>query len=194
MGKKFLLILACCAFLFAGCDAFKDYYDEVPEEVLNEAESVQEEEEKSASKSAIVDYTVDETSCANVAGLMTSLIPEIVSDANEGFSTEASVLAEKIGEHTTKIIITKGTKRLSFKIKKVADDIAHVCNVVYEDCEGECVGIKNMWSKVEEGSLEIYELSEDDINSGSYEITFSESAMGHPGITIEGSYFTDILE
>jgi hypothetical protein len=138
--------------------------------------------------------------CSNVSGLVATIIPEMSDVKNSTLPSEGgevSVLAEKKTDSTTKMTITNGSKQLSFTLQHVSDKNVRVCNVMYEACDGECFAVKSIWSDVEEGAIEIYNLSSADadsvINSGSYSITFAESNMGERGISISGSYFTDLI-
>lgn len=200
MGKRLALILVCLSFLAYGCEAFKNYYDEPPENELLNSESEQPANVEAKSVMAgVVDYGVDKTPCSNVSGLMASVVSDVAAD-NSGWTTDGdsvSITTEKLGPFTSHISITKGLKKLSLTVKQVSKDTAYVCDVVYEDCEGECLGVKSLWSDVKMGFVEIYKLNEmqggEVANAGAYEITFGKSNMGEEGLTVEGSYYADIL-
>lgn len=226
MGKILLVVLVGCALLFQGCEAFKNSYDSPPESVLasvgllpaggttkdpgasNEKQpggTDSKQPATSAAKTSAVDYSVDKTICEQNKNVVLKIAEAdaVASDANSGWTSDvkdggkATILAEKKADFTTAIEIAKGAEKLSFTVKQIGDKEYVACDVIYEACLGECLGVKSLWSDITKAEISIQKINKEDnskvINSGAYSIEFGKSNMGDEGTKLEGSYFSDLI-
>lgn len=202
MGKILVLVLICLAFAVQGCDALKNYYEPRPDEVAAAAIDQGPPQGSADVAEVATDYNVDETPCEDNQAVTISVTSKD-DVVNGGWTSEVdegktfSVLAEKKGAFTTKMTITKASEKLAFTMKKVTDTGFNICDVIYEACIGECMGVKSLWTAIESGKLDIDQFNKEKdgkvLNAGGYKFVFGTSSQGDLGPTIEGTYFTDLL-
>lgn len=203
-----IITVSAIAFL-TGCQAFKNHYNPIPQEVVQKVEAAaaaaiekKKGEEKPAEETTKVDFTTDTTKCEHDTAIVVTDATDKGDGANDGWTleegeAESKVLAEKLGDFTTKITIKKSTEKLSFIVKQTAEKIYNVCGVIISGCVEECVGTSSHWTTVEKGSLEIYKFMKTDgekvLNAGKYSFTFDKSNVGDEGKTVEGGYLLEKL-
>ena len=203
MGKIAIVLVIVSAFIFQGCEAFKDHYDAPPQEVLeNLGAEIEQGETPAEGGEKISDYSIDVTPCENNGAISVSFVPDVAQLVNSGWTTEdvdsVKIIAFKKGVFTTEYSIQKTVDQLNFMLKQVADTTFHICDVSYNGCDGECVGTAANWKDVAAGQVEVHQFNGETVdgvvlNAGAFNIEFNESSMGDAGITIEGSYVTDAL-
>lgn len=206
--QKSLVVIAiiCVALTFSACEAFKSNYNPSPkmDDVAADLAAAQSEAPAPAEGGTVegeapkIDYSTDASPCENIAEIAVSVI-ESGEAVNAGFGEESEVVANKLGDFTTKITVKTETEQLSFTIKKVADDAYNVCDVAVTGCVGECVGTASVWSKVTAGKIELLKFNEkvsdtEIINAGTYEFSFDASSTGDEARDVGGAYSVNVLE
>lgn len=198
MGRYLSALLVVFTFTLQGCEAFKNYYDAPPPEVL---ESVGVEiDDGPGGNIPNSDFYIDETVCDTDSSVEV-VYPEVETmefprnsgwtvDIGEGGTVTADVT--KLGDHSVSISINKSgasVKTLTFTMKQTGETAMSVCNIVYSACVGECFGVTSAWSEIESGSIRVKAFDmESGIVTFYYTLKFKESNMGDPGIELEGSF------
>ncbi len=203
MRRIAIVLVIVSAFIFQGCEAFKDHYDAPPQDVLeNLGAEIEQGEPSVDGGEKIKDYSIDETPCENNSAITVSFVPDVAQLVNSGWTTEdvseVKIIAFKKGVFTTEYSIMKTVDQLKFTLKQVDDAAFHICDVSYNGCDGECVGTSANWKDVAAGQVEVHQFNNDTgnsvvINAGAFNIDFNESSMGDAGLSIEGSYVVDAL-
>lgn len=193
MGKMVLAMLMFVALVLSGCEAFDSSYNPTDKTAAPAGDVSASENGEAPATVSGTDYTTDTTACEHDMAIKVSL-GEAEELGNSGWTSdfgEPTVSAEQLGDYSAKVSIKNDEGTLSFTIKKVADELFNVCDVTFEGCDGECVGVMSLWTKVVQGTIEIYKFMEDGKNAGSFDIEFDESSMGDPGLTLTGTYLSE---
>lgn len=208
MRRMLVAVLILVAFVATGCEAFKDNYNEVPADVTANL-VVGNGKVPEGGEATKVDYSVDKTECSNIETVEVAYAAEDAEEViNAGWTTEgvfkddidddASVMVEKVGPFTVIILISKPGEKLRFTLKQVEEKKHDICDVMYETCVRECLGVKSFWTDVTKGKVTISKFNKDEgsdviVNAGSYSFELGKSNMGDKEITLEGSYFANLL-
>lgn len=207
-----MLVTLMSLVIFVSCNAFKDYYDEGKEPVVPAAEEST-SSSTNTSESVVPNFGNDKTECAAIEKLDVSFDNKQGIIASMGWTLEnaegetSSVSAEKLGEFTAKIMITKELKEvveegveegsaegsisasLTLVIKQTGESDFSVCELSLKESGTELSG-----ADVDSGTIVIDKFNEPAeegilINAAYFNISFT--GEGAAARQIQGAYFVD---
>lgn len=200
-GSSVVVVLFVAVFAVIGlmsCDAFKDYY-EGAENPLIPVEEDSASGDVSADNAVVPDFEADTTACEATKTISVSIDKNQGIIANMGWTLEIPegdtvvVEAEKLGEFTTRVVISKKALEgdavdasLALTIKQVGVTKFNVCEVALSDASGEFNA-----ADVSLGSVVLDKFNEPGeegkiLNSAFFNLTFVEGSAA-----ITGAFFTD---
>lgn len=193
VSKKLILIFIALTFIFSGCEAFKDYYDQ-PTEVdehsdISDKKPIQNSESSLSNEQSELNVNnyADSTVCVQ-DGTVKVEYNYTEDTRNDGWSIGAETSGEALGDNTYILNLTKDTGTLSITIKQVTAEEFSICSIVYNGCDGECVGGTSMWTSIEEAKVVIHQFNRDGMFDVFYDILFGVSSQGDLGFEISGEF------